>query len=181
MDCETLYTFIFLLLLTLIFFSVWSQSCNDRNSYKKNIKDSKDGNGKHQYKGRGYKNETIDILLNRINWLVKNNYDKNNYNNIFIITYIIILFLTLILYGYSSYLLSFWELALIFIVIFVILLSVNNFNNFHDNIYHYYYIKKNIEYITDQLNLNIKFDTPKPNKKSYIEDITEIKRFLKEQ
>ena len=134
-----------------------------------------DGNGKYQYKGRGCKDESISVLLNRIDWLAKKSVNKSLYTTSYIIAYVLTLGIMITLYATSSYVLSIWEYIILLLVSFIITFSITNLIGFHTDRYPMYYIRNNIEYITDKLDIDVEdpghpCDDAKVPYRTYIRD-----------
>ena len=121
-----------------------------------------DGNGRYQYKGRGYKKESVEVLLSRIDWLAKNSTNTTLYSTAYIIAFPITLAVIVILFAFTSYIISPWEIVLILFSSFIISFSILNLFYFHTDRYPNYYIRKNIDYIRRQLSLE-KTEPPKPS------------------
>lgn len=132
-----------------------------------------DGNGKYQYKGRGYRKESIDILLSRIDWLAKNSCNDALYTTSYIMAFLITIATFVIIYAFTCHVLSVWEIIIILFSAFIICFSVLNLFNFHTNRYSSYYIRKNIDYITRHLNVSLN-DAPDPSHKSKIPFRTKV-------
>lgn len=132
-----------------------------------------DGNGKYQYKGRGYKDENVDVLLSRIDWLAKKSVNDALYTTSYIISFAITLSVFFILYAFSSYVLSPWEIVIVLFSAFIISFSVMNLFDFHTNRYRNYYTRKNIEYISKLLRIDVK-EPPNPSHKSHLPFRTKI-------
>ena len=132
-----------------------------------------DGNGKYQYKGRGYKKESIETLLSRIDWLAKNSVNDALYTTSYIIAFAITLAVFFILYAFSSYIASVWEIVIILFAAFVICFSVMNLFTFHTDRYRNYYIRKNIDYISRRLRTKVK-EPPNPSHKSHMPFRTKV-------
>jgi hypothetical protein len=133
-----------------------------------------DGNGKYQYKGRGCSDEDVSTLLSRIDWLAKNSSNKPLYTSSYIIAYALSLGVLLLLYASSCYTMDGWEYILILISSFVIVFSITNLINFHTDRYPIFYIRNNIDYIADKLNLKIK-DPGRPCKDTYVPHRTKVR------
>ncbi len=133
-----------------------------------------DGNGMYQYKGRGCDHETVHKLLGRIDWLVKNSKNKPLYTSSYIVAYVLTLGILIILYATSYYILSVWEYIIILLAAFVIVFSITNLIDFHTDRYPQYYIRTNVGYIADKLNIDIK-DPGKPCHKTYVPYRTKIR------
>ena len=166
-----------LLLFTLIFILVIGENVNiTRCPYEGGT--CFDGNGRYQYKGRGCKDETVDILLDRIDWTVKNYENNPLYTTAYIISYAVLLGIIFILYASSMYILSPWEMILLLFGIFIIVFSILNLFNFHTNRYPLYYMRQNLIYISKKLKLNI-VDPPKPCDKTGVPHRTHVRDTLK--
>jgi hypothetical protein len=121
-----------------------------------------DGNGKYQYKGRGCKDESVSILLSRIDWLAKNNNNKPLYTTSYIIAYALVLGIVVVMYATSQYILSVWEYIILLLVSYIITFSISNLIGFHTDRYPIYYIRNNIGYIANKLKLEINEDPGHP-------------------
>lgn len=167
-----LYSILVFGILTFLFFLVILYKTNLSRSSNPKEK-SYDGNGKYQYKGRGYKDESIDILLSRIDWLAKNSVNNMLYSTSYIISYSFTLAMIIILYAFSSYICSPWEIILIIFAAFIISFSILNLFQFHTDSYPNYYIRKNIDYISRYLQCKI-VDPPSPSFKAKIPFRTKV-------
>lgn len=144
-----------LLVLTFLFFYVISLNKSITRCHE-GAKNCFDGNGCYQYKGRGDKNESPEILLSRIDWLAKNSNSVSTlYTTCFILSYCITLSVIFILYAGSGYIVNYWELCLIFMACFIISFSISNLFTFHTDRYPNYYIRRNIGYLAERYNLTI--------------------------
>jgi hypothetical protein len=121
-----------------------------------------DGNGKYQYKGRGCKDESVHILLSRIDWVAKNSNNKSVYTTSYIIAYTLTLSIIVVLYATSYYVLSVWEYVILLMVAYIITFSITNLIGFHTDRYPIYYIRNNIGYITNKLGIEIDEDPGHP-------------------
>jgi len=165
------------ILFTLIFFLVISENANiNRCPYVGG--DCFDGNGKYQYKGRGSKKDDVSILLSRIDWLAKNNCNKPLYTNAYIISYAIILAIIIIMYATDYYFLSPWQLIILLFSIFIITFSIMNLFLFHTDRYSDYYIRENIDYISDQLGIKVYYDPNRPDPDTYVPHRTKVRDLL---
>ena len=124
-----------------------------------------DGNGKYQYKGRGYRKESIEVLLSRIDWLAKNSCNDPIYTTSYIIAFLITLAVFVVVYAFTRHVLSVWEIIIILFSAFIICFSVMNLFDFHSQKYRSYYIRKNIDYITRHLKVCLN-EAPNPSSKS---------------
>ena len=155
-------SFLILAIFTVFFFyviniNVTTTRCN------KDSKECYDGNGYTQYKGRGDENEDIHVLLSRIDWLAKNSTNTSFYTVAYLIAYATVLSVTFILYAYSEYIISPWEMILVLFASYIVTFSILNLFQFHSEKYPNYYIRKNIDYISQRYNINIK-EPPLPVK-----------------
>ena len=167
-----LYSIIIFLILTFLFFLVIAHKTNlSRCSNPK--EKCYDGNGIYQYKGRGDKEESIDILLSRIDWLAKNSTNNMLYSTSYIISYAFTLAIIIILYAFSLYICSPWEIIVIIFAAFIISFSILNLFQFHTDSYPNYYIRKNIDYISRQMRCEIT-DPPLPSFKSKVPFRTKV-------
>jgi hypothetical protein len=171
-----LYSFLLFIFLTIIFFIVIGINKNVSRCHG-NEKDCFDGNGYYQYKGRGKKNESVEILLSRIDWLAKNSCNGSLYTTSYIISYAILLATILILYSYSNYIVSPFEIILILASNFITVFSILNLFSFHTDKYPNYYIRRNIEYLSKQFNLSIS-DPPPPSLTSKVPHRTKVQDIL---
>ena len=137
-----------------------------------------DGNGEYQYLGRGSMDEDIPILLDRIDWLAKNNSEKSLYTTSFIVTLPILISTILTVYSYSSYFLSEYEIILIVLSTFISVFSILNLLQFHTDRYSDYYIRNNINLIRKKYNLSMKEDKLKNNIVTSLPHRTEIQDVL---
>lgn len=172
MDIPMITVFI---LSTIIFFFVISENVSISQCPYKNGK-CYDGNGRYQYKGRGDETESVKILLSRIDWLAKNSVNKPLYTTSYIIAYVLVLGILVVLYATSEYILNAWEYIILLIVAYIITFSITNLIAFHADRYSTYYIRNNVDYIADKLNLKLKEDPGHPSKysklphRTYIQD-----------
>ena len=150
---------IFILFTVIFFYVIGINAHNSRCNEENDI--NSDGNGKYQYKGRGKKCETIDVLLSRIDWLAKNSENYSPYDTSYIMSYAILLAVIFVLYAYSQYIISPWEMILILFSSFIIVFSILNLFQFHTDKYPNYYIRKNIDYISRNYNIPI-YEPPAP-------------------
>ena len=169
--------FVFIIL-TALFFAVIVHKTNQSRCCPMGGK-CYDGNGKYQYKGRGYKGESIDVLLSRIDWLAKNSSNEPLYSTSYIIAFPILLAVIVILYAFSNYVISVWEMIIILFAAFIICFSILNLFTFHTNRYPQYYIRKNIDYISKKLGISHKIHCPpNPSSKSKIPFRTKVQDVL---
>lgn len=165
---------IIFILATILFFIVISEDISiSRCPYKNG--ECYDGNGRYQYKGRGSKSESVKILLSRIDWLAKNSVNKPLYTTSYIIAYVLTLGILVVLYATSEYILNVWEYVILLIVAYIITFSITNLIGFHTDRYPTYYIRTNLDYIADKLNIKLKDNPghPKCSKvphRTYIQD-----------
>ena len=124
-----------------------------------------DGNGRFQYKGRGYKEESVEVLLSRIDWLAKNSVNDALYTTAYIIAFAITLAVFVIIYAFTFKVLSVWAIIIILFSAFIITFSILNLFDFHTNRFRSYYIRKNIDYISRCLKIDID-EPPNPSHKS---------------
>jgi hypothetical protein len=151
---------IFFIFITILFFVTIDINKNISRCNTENKEDF-DGNGQYQYKGRGDKSESVDILLSRIDWLAKNSYNKSLYTTAYIISYIILIAVFFICYACNTYSLSVWEMILIILTNFIVCFSILNLLNFHTERYNDYYIRNNVDIISEKLGLYL-YEPPKP-------------------
>lgn len=164
------------LLFTFIFFLAISQ--NKKVSRCSKGKECYDGNGKYQYKGRGYKEESVDVLLSRIDWLAKNSSNKSLYTTSYIIAYPSLIAVIFILYAFSKYIMNYYELIVVLISIFIICFSILNLFDFHTDRYPSYYIRQNIKYIYSKLDIEYRHEPPNPSCKSSIPHRSKVRDIL---
>jgi hypothetical protein len=171
-----LYSFLLFILLTIIFFIVIGIN---KNISRCNEEDGNcfDGNGCFQYKGRGKKSESLEILLSRIDWLAKNASNGSLYTTSYIISYAILLATILILYAYSNYIVSIFEMCLILTSSFITVFSILNLFSFHTDKYPNYYIRKNLEYLAKGFNIQLR-DPPPPDAASKVPHRTKVQDIL---
>lgn len=136
-----------------------------------------DGNGKYQYKGRGCKDESVSILLNRVDWTVKNYENNPLYTTAYIISYAVLIGIIFILYACSKYIVSAWEMMILLLGTFVIVFSITNLFNFHTNRYPLYYMRKNLKHISHQLSIKLS-EPPQPCDKTYVPHRTKVRDSL---
>ena len=150
------------ILLTILFFIVIGinknvSRCNEESGKEEGF----DGNGCYQYKGRGDEKEDVSVLLSRIDWLAKNSVNGSLYTTAYIISYAILLAVIFVLYAYSRYMISVFEMALIVASSFIIVFSILNLFSFHTDKYPNYYIRKNINILAERFQIPIS-DPPLP-------------------
>ncbi len=110
-----------------------------------------DGNGTIFYKGRGSEDESVEELLNRIEWSSYLFKRTSLIDRTLLIS--ITLTIVIILLIFRS-LPKPTDIVLLIIVIFVIIFAIINFFYVHGDIYNDYYIKNNVHLIRDKLNLH---------------------------
>ena len=164
-----------LILFTIIFFYVIGINVETTRSHKEGG-ESYDGNGYYQYKGRGERNENIDILLSRIDWLAKNANNTSFYTVAYLISYAILLAVIFVVYAYSRRLTSPWEMILILFSSYIVTFSILNLFQFHTDKYPQYYIRKNLDYIAKRF--GIKLNEPPDPIKHGVPHRTEIQDVL---
>jgi len=171
-----MYNILIFLIFTVLFFVIID--INKKHSRQnKDSSEDYDGNGEFNYKGKGHSQERIDILLSRIDWLAKNSENKSLYTTAYIISFPILLAVIVILYAYSYYIVSVWEIIIILASTFIITFSILNLFNFHTERYSNYYIRRNLNYIANQLKIDL-FEPPIPNKNIKLPHRTVIQDFL---
>ena len=171
-----LSSFLIFILFTAIFFFVISYKTNE-SKCNPTGDICCDGNGKHQYKGRGYRDEPIDVLMSRIDWLIKNSINNGLYTTSYIIAFSITLAVFLIVYAFTSLIIPVWAIIIVLFASFIICFSVMNLFDFHTNRYSDYYIRNNLNYIAKRLNIKMK-EAPNPYFKSKIPFRTKIQDVL---
>lgn len=170
MDLLLIFVFV---ITTIVFFLTVSENVSISQCPYKNGK-CYDGNGRYQYKGRGSKDESVEMLLNRIDWLAKNNLNKPLYTISYIISYLLVLGVMVVMYATSEYILNVWEYLILLIVSYIITFSITNLIAFHTDKYPTYYIRNNIDYIADKLNIKLREDPGCPSKHSKVPHRTYI-------
>ena len=170
-DTITVFILFFIIFIIAISFNIKESRCPKEGAV------CFDGNGKYQYKGRGHTNESVETLLQRIKWSAKNTQNRLLYSVSYIISFIVLLAVIIILYGYSYYCMVVSELVVLLLAIFIVVFSVFNLFDFHTDRYPQYYIIKNVLRIQKKLGLDNK-DPPKPNKKSYVPNRTKIREIF---
>ena len=133
-----------------------------------------DGNGKYQYKGRGCKDESVGVLLSRIDWIAKNSLNKPLYTTSYIIAYALVLGIMIVFYGISEYVLSVWEYILLLIISYILTFSIINLIDFHTDRYPTYYIRNNLSYISKKLRIELESDPGHPCDDSKVPDRTYV-------
>ena len=133
-----------------------------------------DGNGVSQWKGRGHRKDDVEVLLQRIDWLAKHGDDKNNYTIAYILAYLTTIGVFLVLYGYSGFYPTCWELLVVALTSYLIIFSIDNLLNFHTHRYPYYYIRNNVGIIQDKMNY-FKGSPPNPDKNTSVPHRTVIR------
>lgn len=91
--------FIFIIFTAIFFFMIFYNTNQSRTCPMGG--ESFDGNGKFQYKGRGYKKEHLEVLLSRIDWLAKNSINNSLYSTSYIIAFPITLAVLVINYAFT--------------------------------------------------------------------------------
>ena len=143
------------ILLTILFFIVIGINKNVSRCNENSGESCFDGNGCYQYKGRGDEKEDVAVLLSRIDWLAKNACNGSLYTTAYIISYAILLAVIFVLYAYSQYLISVFEMTLIIASSFIIVFSILNLFSFHTDKYPNYYIRKNIQILSERFQIPI--------------------------
>lgn len=175
MDISLIVIFI---LATFIFFIMISKNTSiDKCPY--NGGKCYDGNGKYQYKGRGCEKESIQKLLSRTDWVAKNTFNKNIYTISYILAYILILGVMIVLYAVSEYVLSVWEYIILLLVSYIITFSITNLIRFHTDRYPIYYIRNNIGYIANKLQIKLDKNPGKPSDDEKVPHRTYVQDKLK--
>ena len=104
-----------------------------------------DGNGKYLYKGRGHDDESMETLLQRIDWSAKH-FSDNDY--LFILAYKIsfLVSISLIIALFPRWP-TMWEVLLFLLISYIIIYSVLSLAQFHVARYPLYYIRDNVKRI----------------------------------
>lgn len=110
-----------------------------------------DGNGTSTYYGRGSHDDSVEELLNRIDWSSYLPKRITLWYKVIVITLVITLFVILLI---MRKLPSPSKLIILMIVIFVPIYAMSQFYYVHGEIYNDYYIKRNVELIREKLELN---------------------------
>ena len=155
------YSFLVFILLTIVFLVAVSENSDQMNCPYPGGK-CYNGNGKHQYKGRGSNKDSVSTLLSRIDWIGKKGAQYNGYAISFMTAYIILIGIMLVMYGCSEYMLSPWEIIVLILAIYLILFSIGNFMDFHGHRYPMYYLRNNSNLIAKKLGLKLKTKVSKP-------------------
>lgn len=124
--------------------------------------DARDGNGSSQLLGRGSESDSVEVLVNRIEWSAYLEKRISFWGRALIMTFIIALIISIMSkkdYKTAS------EILLLFFMIFVPILSVHSFFYTHADVYNDYYIKTNAELLRSKLGLQ-KYDPPSPDSDS---------------
>lgn len=171
-----LFEILIFILFTIIFFVVIGINKNVSRCNEKD-KGCFDGNGCYQYKGRGDEKENVAILLSRIDWLAKNSGNGSLYTTAYIISYAILLAVIFVLYAYSKYLMSVFEMILIVASSFIIVFSILNLFSFHTDKYPNYYIRNNIKILAERFQIPIA-DPPLPHLSTKIPHRTTVQDIL---
>jgi hypothetical protein len=110
-----------------------------------------DGNGKSHYYGRWSDQDDVANLLDRIDWLAKN----NNLSRFIIERSYVIGFVTMLAISFAIYnkFLSVHKMVIIIFAVMVIVISVSRFFDFHGGEYPKFYIRDNIRRIRAKLDL----------------------------
>lgn len=109
-----------------------------------------DGNGESHYLGRGHSSEPVALLLDRIEW---STYLENRISIIsrfVIITVIIMLFVICVIMQKVP---TPAKTILLFLVVFIPMYATHQLHYVHGDVYNDYYIKKNVHFIREKLDL----------------------------
>lgn len=109
-----------------------------------------DGNGTSTYYGRGSPDDSIEELLNRIDWSSYLSKRITLWYKVFTMTLIIVVFVILLVLRKLP---SPSKLIILFIVVFVPIYAMSQFYYVHGEIYNDYYIKHNVQLIREKLRL----------------------------
>ena len=172
-----IFAILLFIFLTIIFFIVIGINKNLSRCNEDSKNKCFDGNGCYQYKGRGDEGEDVAVLLSRIDWLAKNACNGSLYTTAYIISYVILLSIIFILYAYSKYLISVFEMSLLIASSFIIVFSILNLFSFHTDKYPNYYIRKNIEILSERFQIPI-HDPPPPKEKDKLPHRTAVQDIL---
>jgi hypothetical protein len=109
-----------------------------------------DGNGTSTYYGRGSHEDTVEELLNRIDWASYLPKRITLWYKVFTITIVITLFIVLLVLRKLP---SPSKLIILMITIFVPIYAMSQFYYVHGEIYNDYYIKDNVQLLRGKLHL----------------------------
>ena len=128
------------------------------------------GKGKIHYKGLGSSDEDLETLLNRIYWVA----DADGRNTKWKRAYIIAILATFIIFAllYKD-IPSIRDILLVLLIIFISVYAIFGYFRFHSDRFSPYYIRKNIIYILDKLNLKYK-KPPTPLDSSKVPDYYDL-------
>ena len=118
-----------------------------------------DGNGPLYYKARGSKNDSVEVLLDRIQWSTYLHKRANIWQRAFIIALIITLLIFLIvLLPLNKWCLPYpGYIILVLIVSWLVILMGYSYFYTHGDIYNDYYVYRNVELLREKMNVVGKF------------------------
>lgn len=128
-----------------------------RDLYSYNNSKLVGGNGKIHYKGRGSPDESIDQLLNRIYWVADADGRTSKWHRAFFISILATCLIVLVIFHRIP---TPREIILLILIIFVSSLAVFGFFRFHSDRFAPYYIRQNINFARQKLNLPAKYTDP---------------------
>ena len=120
--------------------------------------DSVDGNGESHYLGRGDKSESIEVLLNRIQWSAYLERRTSFWARAVIATVIIVILIMFLVYRDLP---KPTDIVIMLFVVFIPLYAINSFFYVHSDMYNDFYIKNNASLIQDKLGLHYS-EPPEP-------------------
>ena len=109
------------------------------------------GNGEINYLGRANKDDPIDLLLTRIDWVAESEQRVSWELRAFAISYISLLLLIVAVFRRTP---RPDEILLTLLVVFIVVISFINYSNFHSVLYSSYYIHDNVDRIRSRLDLS---------------------------
>lgn len=110
-----------------------------------------DGNGTSTYHGRGSKKDSVEELLNRINWASYLPKRITLWYKVVIMSLVITVLVMLLV---SRKLLAPAKLITLFVCVFIPIYAMSQFYYVHGEIYNDYYIKHNVDLIQQKLKLH---------------------------
>jgi len=114
-----------------------------------------DGNGNAYYMGRGHSRESIEVLLDRIEWSTYLNSRISVIWRFFIITIIIMLFVVIVVMQKVP---TPAKMILLFLAIFIPMFATHQLFYMHGDVYNDYYIKNNVQLLREKLDIPHKKD-----------------------
>ncbi len=112
---------------------------------------SADGNGDLYYLGRGDKDDSVEMLLNRIEWSSYLFKRTSLWSRILFVTIFIVLLIILVAIRKLP---TPSTIVILFFVVFIPVYAAHQFFYTHGDVYNDYYIKNNVKIIRNKLNLS---------------------------